>query len=101
VLSFGYAPPAFCSQCGKAFPWTERKAQAAIELFLLETGFTGEPAEQFEKDVRAVARDTPEASVASNRIKRAREKVKGSAAGVIREMVVSVASEAVKQMLLP
>src|SRR5689334_20941252 len=61
-----YHPPAYCIHCGGPFPWTERKIQAAIELFADEV--TPEEVAGFEKDVRAVTQDTPAAQVASNRI---------------------------------
>src|SRR4051812_37161199 len=37
IGSYEYSPPSFCYKCGSAFPWTERKTQAAIDLFIEET----------------------------------------------------------------
>lgn len=31
-LGANYEPPAFCHNCGSAFPWTEHKIASAVEL---------------------------------------------------------------------
>jgi hypothetical protein len=95
-----YRPPAHCSKCGTAFPWTERNTQAAIELFLDATGATGDDAEQFKANVQAITRDTPQAQVASGRIVKALKKVGVETAEAIRKILVDVASAAVKKTLL-
>jgi hypothetical protein len=91
--------PAFCIQCGKQFPWTERRIQAAMELFADEV--TPDEAQEFKKNVEAIAQDTPAAQVASNRISRALSRIGGGAANAIRDILVDVASEAVKKTMFP
>ena len=95
-----YDRPAHCRDCGAAYPWTERAMQAAIELFLDETGAQGEEAKAFEQSVHDVTRQTPAAQVASNRIVKALKKVGTATATSIREILVGVASEAAKKTLL-
>jgi hypothetical protein len=94
MTTAGYKPPAFCRKCGAAFPWTERKVQAAIDLFLDATGATGEEAKQFEESIRQVSKDTPAALVASGRIKRALGKVGEEVRNAIIKLIVEIGSEA-------
>ena len=53
VISIGHThePPAFCFNCGKAFPWTERKISGALELMKEGGELTEEEYQQFEKDL--------------------------------------------------
>lgn len=49
---------AFCIHCGAAFPWTERKQQAAIDLFLDEIQ-EEKDREEFKASVEQITKDTP------------------------------------------
>ena len=96
-----YAPPAYCLGCGKAFPWTERAIQAAIEL-LTETGeLNEEEQEQFNVSIREIGSDTPRAKLAGTRVASTLKKVKKETGELVRGIVVDVASEAVKKMIWP
>ncbi|WP_100152748.1 DUF2321 domain-containing protein [Snodgrassella alvi] len=41
-LSSQYKPPAFCYNCGKAFPWTERKIASAVEFVNIQAALSPE-----------------------------------------------------------
>jgi hypothetical protein len=96
-----WRPPAYCIHCGKAFPWTERQMQAAIDLFIDETTVSEEEKREFAQNIQAVAQDTPSAQVASNRIIRALKKVGEGTAGLIYNILKDIASEAAKKALFP
>lgn len=95
-----FKPPGFCFSCGTPFPWTERKLQAALYLFFEETQ-NQEEREEFSKSVEQVSKDTPQAQVASKKINRLLGKIGKETASAIRDIVVDIASEAAKKMLLP
>lgn len=97
---FEYTPPSFCFNCGAAFPWTERKQQAAIELFIEESQ-DQEQQEEFRVSVEQIVKDTPQAQVASKRINRLLGKIGKESASAIRDILVDVASEAAKKILFP
>ncbi len=97
---FNYSRPAFCFKCGSPFPWTERKQLAAIELFIEETMNETDRAE-FRESVAQIARDTPQAQLASRRINRLLGKIGKETASAIRDILVDIASEAVKKLLMP
>lgn len=93
-----YQPPSFCRSCGVSFPWTERKISAAIELAALD--LTEQDAEEFRDSVNEIARDTPRARVAASRVKALLGKFSSTTAQVVRELLVDVASETAKKIIL-
>jgi hypothetical protein len=98
VVGFTFDPPAYCHNCGGAFPWTERKRQAAIDLFVDEIQEEAARRE-FEESVNQVTHDTPQAPVAAGRLRRLFGKLKSGTAEVVRKLVVDIAAEAVKGSL--
>ena len=97
---YDYSPPSFCYNCGNAFPWTERNQQAAIELFIEETQ-DHEDRREFRESIEQITNDTPQAQVASKRINRLLGKIGKGAASAIRDLLVDIASEAAKKLLMP
>ncbi|VTR99442.1 DUF2321 domain-containing protein [Tuwongella immobilis] len=100
MLGHNYDPPGFCLSCGSPFPWTERKQQAAIDLFIEETQ-DQEARREFKESVEQIAKDTPQAQVASLRITRLLEPIGKFTAQAIRDILVDVASEMAKKFLIP
>lgn len=95
-----YEPPAYCYRCGKAFPWTERRLIAAYELFCDDIK-DDEDRRVFQESVQAISKDTPQAQVASNRIVKLLSKAGKATSKAIRDILVDVASEAVKKVIMP
>ena len=98
VMASGYRIPAYCGTCGSPFPWTERKIAAAIDLASQE--LSAEDAEEFITSVNEIARDTPQAQVGATRIQRLLLKAAPAAGQVIRDLVVDIASETAKKIIL-
>jgi hypothetical protein len=96
----GYSIPAFCPACGKSFPWTERKLEAAREAIEQEESFTEEQKTALKTDVEDIAGNTPRAQNAARRTKAILLKVGGTVGSAVRDIVVEVASEATKRILL-
>jgi hypothetical protein len=69
-------------------------------MFIDSVSPTTEEAEEFKANVEAVTRDTPQAQVAGSRLAKALKKVGGVMGPAIRDIIVSVASEAAKKTLL-
>lgn len=96
-----FTVPAFCQYCGRSFPWTERKAHAALELFTEDAGPTPEQAKEFEESLQEVVRDTPRTPVAAGRIGRALKKVTAPVGNAIRDILVDIVSETAKKTIWP
>ncbi len=93
-------PPSFCPGCGKPYPWTETKLKSAHELADLLEDLSSEEREIFKKSFDDIVQDTPQTAVAANKIKILVAKVSKIAAEQIRKLVVEIASETAKKIIL-
>lgn len=61
IIGFGqaYEPPAYCFNCGGAFPWTVRKLTAAVELVEVKGELSEAEIHQFRTDLADLTKDTP------------------------------------------
>lgn len=101
VLNLGgsYEPPSFCHNCGSAFEWTNRKIGSAVELVQEGGGLSDQEIEQFRQSLTALTKDSPEVQVASIRYKKLMAKAGTAVAGGVKEIIVSVLSEAAKKAI--
>ncbi len=95
-----YDVPHHCHQCGKPYPWTERKKAAALELFAEVLDMEAEEQrEELRRDLDAISTDQPRTQAAALKLKRMLMKAGQGALGMVRDMVVDIGSEiAVKTM---
>ena len=89
--------PAYCSSCGKPFPWTETALTAAME-------YTDELEELSTEDKAALKAtfndltvDTPMTELAASRFKKFIREVGPAAGDVLIKIFVNVATEAAKK----
>lgn len=92
--------PSYCPDCGKPYPWTEAKLKAARELTDLLEELSSEEREALKKSFDDIVRDTPQTKVAATQFKRLIAKVGKIAAEQLRELVVDIASETAKKIIL-
>ena len=92
--------PSFCRRCGKPYPWTERRLQAARELIDLEQTLAPDEKAALKTDIQDIAHDAPRTRAASIRIKNALATVSGALGSALRDIIVNVASEAAKKTIL-
>jgi len=100
VIGFShYSAPAFCHQCGKAFPWTEIGLAATKELIETFDTITLDERVSLENALPDLVRDTPRTKVAEARYRTVIRKVGKEAADGLRSILIDIASEAVKKSL--
>lgn len=87
-----YQRPAFCTSCGKPFPWTERALASADEWVAIAENLDQKEAAALRAALDEIIRDTPEAPTAALKVKGYMKKVGPIAAEGIKELVVAVAS---------
>lgn len=92
--------PSFCPDCSKPYPWTEAKLKAAKELTDLLEDLSPEEREILKKSFDDIVRDTPQTIVAANQFKRLATKAGKIAAEQLRQLVVDIASETAKKIIL-
>jgi len=92
--------PSFCPDCGKPYPWTEAKLKAAQDFTDMLEELTQEERDLLKKSLNDIVLDTPQTPVAANRFKMLAAKVGKVAAEQLRELVVDIASETAKKIIL-
>lgn len=91
--------PAYCYKCGEPFPWTTRAIQAAQELADEIEGLSDKERETAKGSLIEITRDTPQTEVAIVRIKKLLAKAGPTIGHGLREILISVATEASKKQL--
>jgi hypothetical protein len=92
--------PAYCGGCGKPFPWTETALVTAGEYTdALDTLNTDEKTE-LKGTFADLTSDTARTPVAISRFNKFLKKIGPSAGGILKEIIVSVASETVKKSIM-
>lgn len=96
-----YEKPAFCSQCGNPFPWTEAALKAANEAIELMDDLAPDDRIRFQENVSDIITETPRTHVAANTIKRLLDKVSPGMGELFRQTISSLTVESVKQLIWP
>jgi len=91
--------PAYCHSCGKAYPWTERKAEALGETIGELDGLTDGEREKLKKAIPDIIADTPKSETAALRFKKAITKVGKVGGKLLTDVLTNVATEAVKKAM--
>ena len=100
VLSFGVStppPPNFCHACGKPYPWTQRRLDAAKDLADELEDLSNEDRERLKQSLDALQRDGPQTEVAAVRLKKIMAKVGKESYSAMKEILMGVLSEAVRK----
>lgn len=95
-----YKAPVFCAECGKPYPWTERKLKAAKELATELEDLSPEERKTLDKSIDEISRNSPQAAVGATRFKKLMLKVGSSASEILKDVITDVASETAKKVLL-
>jgi len=96
---FEYERPSFCYKCGSPYPWTKSALHAARELAQTLDGLDAEEVQELQKSLEDLVRETPRTKVAETRFKRIMKKVGSDGYGAMRDILISVVSEAVRKSL--
>ena len=94
-----FSVPSFCYACGQSYPWTEAKIKAAKDLADELDKLKPDEKEALKKSIDDIIRDTPQTQVAAIRIKKLMVKAGAEAATFFRQILVDIASEAVKKQI--
>ena len=102
VIAVGWTKPvpSYCHECGKPYPWTEARLQAARELIDLADAPEAEK-EALKADLPALTAETPRTQVAVARMSRFLRKAGNEVGAGLRSVLVEIATEAVKKVLFP
>jgi hypothetical protein len=90
--------PAFCHECGKPYPWTESRLEAAHEL-VQEMGLDIPEKTLLTESIHDLIRDTPKAQAAAVRFQRLTEKAKPVVKEGMKTLLAEVISQSAKKIL--
>jgi hypothetical protein len=101
VVAFGSraAPPAFCHECGKSYPWTERTLIAAKEIADELEGLTLEDREKLKGSLEDLVQEGPRTEVAKFKLKSAMRKAGKTGLDIMKDVLSDVLSDAVKKSI--
>ena len=99
TVGFRYTTPDYCFNCGKPFPWLDKKMKAVVELAELEEVLTAEELAQLKVYTKDITTDTPNAQVSAKKITILFRKFTSNALPAIRALFVDIASETAKKIL--
>ncbi|TAM81488.1 MAG: DUF2321 domain-containing protein [Acidobacteria bacterium] len=95
------AVPAYCYNCGKAYPWTEAALKAARDLSDDLDGLSKEEKDKLKGTLDDLVKDSPQTAVAAGRFERLLSKAGKSASESFRQILVDVVSETAKKIIFP
>lgn len=93
--------PAFCGGCGKPFPWTESRVQAARDLLEELDGLSTDEKLLLSKSFDDLVTDCAQTQVAITRFKKLGAKLGKEAGGALKSILIDIVSEAAKKSLWP
>lgn len=91
--------PAFCINCGQAYPWTHSRLEAAKVLVEETESLDQAEKQKLSESLADLVADTPMTPVAATRFKRLMQKIGPAAAKAFQEVLVSVMTEAAKRQV--
>ena len=91
-----YFRPAYCIQCGAAFPWQQQAMEAARELADEIEELSPEERTRLKRSLEEISTDSPRTELAAGRIKKVVERLGGPTGQLLQKVAETVATEAAK-----
>lgn len=85
--------PSYCHECGAAYPWTERKAEALAEAIDELDQLSEGDREKLKQSIPDVIADTPKTQTAASRFRRAIGMAGQWGGKLLTEVLTNVATE--------
>jgi hypothetical protein len=95
-----YAPPNYCEDCGKPFPWIEEKLRVASALTDELESVSDADRAKIKVSLGEITRDTPGTSLAVIRLKKMLGTAKDAVGQAVWKVAIDIATEAAKKALL-
>lgn len=92
-------PPAYCQNCGTAYPWTQSRIEAVREYIQEIAELDEDEKEKLQESLPDIITDTPKSQLAQGRFMRAFGKLSNWVKDEFRSLLVDVASETFKKVM--
>jgi hypothetical protein len=93
------SPAAFCYNCGKAYPWTESRLEAAAALIQEDNALSLEDKTQLTSSLQEIVAETPKTVLAVTRLKKILPKAGAAFSEALQKIVVDIAVESAKKAI--
>ncbi|QXG79671.1 DUF2321 domain-containing protein [Rhodospirillum rubrum] len=101
IIGQNYTAPSFCHACGKAFPWTTTKIEAAKEMVEEIDELSPDEREKLKGAIDDIVIEGARTELGANRFKKLLTKMGSASASAMRDIVVDVISETAKKIIFP
>lgn len=95
-----FAAPRYCHCCGRPFPWTERVVSAVRAAIRQIGALDAHERDQLRRSIDHIIHETPQTRLAVLRINAVLSRIGGESASALRELILSIAGDGVKQHLV-
>lgn len=92
--------PAYCHNCGQAYPWTSERLATARAIVQEEDGLDPESKKIFDENVSDLVSDQPRTQLAAQRVSKVLAKLAKPVATIVRGILVEIASETAKRIIM-
>ena len=99
VVVIPYSPPSFCFNCGRPFPWTAAKIEAAKELAEELDELQPSEREVLKAAIGDLSSDTPRTELAAHRYTKILQQAGSGARTALTSIMTEIATEAAKKLL--
>ncbi len=96
-----YSQPAYCYNCGNAFPWTKRSQEAAFELINSVDSLNDVEKDDFKKSVDDLIKGSPKITIAEAKFKKYTKMAGLEIAKGLKDILVNLVSETIKKSIWP
>ena len=96
-----YTAPTFCPNCGKPYPWTEARTQAAHELAQELENISDGDKEILTQSINEIVKDSPKTTLAATRFKKILSKTSIPIINAFKDILIDIVSETAKKFLWP
>lgn len=88
--------PSYCHECGKAYPWTTQRAEALADVIDELEELSDDERTKLKGSIPDIIADTPKSETAGFRFKKVFRKIGTTGGKLLENVLVKVATEAVK-----
>ena len=92
-------PPSYCHNCGKPYPWVEKRLAVASAIIEEMQDLTDSEKEELSKSLSDLVRDVPATELAVLRFKKYLPKAGAAVYNAFKSVMISVATDEVKRKL--
>ena len=101
IVVGGYEIPKFCHECGKPYPWTERKMDEVYKLIDENKKLNPSEKEVLKKLIWEIVIESPKKDLAIEEVKRPLQKMGDEPVKLLKSLLIDLLSEVVKRQLFP